>query len=68
MNTQPVHSAHSTQATEAAAATSPPKTLTRAADDAALHANDVHATAKAASSSLFQNAHTPTGTRVDTTR
>jgi hypothetical protein len=64
MNTQPVHSAHSPQSIEAAAA-SPPTPPKRVADEATQHVDAVHAAAQTASSTLFQNAHTPTGTRVD---
>jgi hypothetical protein len=63
MNTQPVHSTHSNDAVTTA---SPPKPPTRVADEATQHVDSVHAAAQTASSNLFQNAHTPTGTRVDT--
>jgi hypothetical protein len=38
------------------------------AAEATQHVDAVHAAPQPASSTLFQNAHTPTGTRVDATR
>jgi hypothetical protein len=61
MHVQTVHPNHSTHSSEATATTTPP-TLTRAVDAASVH---VDAVAPTASNALFQNAHTPTGTRVD---
>jgi hypothetical protein len=58
MHVQPVHPTHSN---EAATVVSPP-TPTRVADEASVHTDAV---APTASNALFQNAHTPTGTRID---
>jgi hypothetical protein len=68
MNVQSVHSDHSAHTVEAANTSSPPAPPTRAPSETTQHVDTVHATTPAANTALFQNAHTPTGTRVDTHR
>jgi hypothetical protein len=62
MNVQSVHAAHTI---DFGGASHPPAPPTHGAGEASQDVNTVHAIAPAANVTVFQNAHTPTGSRVD---
>jgi hypothetical protein len=66
MNVQQVHSDHSAQKIDVGASSHPPAAPARVADEAQQNTSTAHPVAPTANTTLFQNAHTPTGSRVDT--
>jgi hypothetical protein len=60
-----VHSVHTAQSTHFSGSPIPPAQPSVATGEASQDVATVHAPASAANAALFQNAHTPTGSRVD---